>query len=218
MKALIVVDAQNDFCPGGALAVTDGDAVVPVANRMMVDGVFDFVVCTQDWHPPTHKSFASNNKAEPMSMGELNGVPQVMWPDHCVFGTDGALFHRNLMQNKAHAIVRKGVNAEVDSYSGFFDNLAINADGVEVRNPTGLSGLLSSRGITEVYVLGLATDYCVKFTALDSVACGFTTFLIEDGCRGVNLNKGDDTAAIFEMKEAGVTIVQSSSLLRKVSK
>lgn len=214
MKALIVVDVQNDFCPGGALAVKEGDQVVPVANLLMVEGKFDVVVATQDFHPPTHKSFASNNgDAKPMSMGELNGVPQVMWPNHCVFGTEGSRFHSNFISNGPHAIIRKGRNPEVDSYSGFFDNKAI-IDGKEVRNPTGLGGYLTNLGVKNVYVMGLATDYCVKFTALDAVGLGFKTHLVSEGCRAVNLSDGDGDAAIAEMKKAGVKIVTKMEALK----
>ena len=205
MKALLLVDLQNDFCKGGALAVKGGDEVIPVANLLMAEGNFNVIVATQDWHPPGHKSFASSNKVKPMSMGELNGFPQVMWPDHCVFGTTGAEFHRLFLKNKPHAIIRKGINPNIDSYSAFFDNKAI-IDDKEIRNPTGLGGYLNNLGIKQVYVMGLATDFCVKWSALDSVASGFETFLIEDGCRAVNLNEGDDEKAIEEMKQSGVKI------------
>lgn len=213
MKALVLVDLQNDFCPGGALAVTKGDEVVPVANRLITGGFADVNVCTQDWHPPTHKSFRSNNDVpEDEIVGMLNGVPQVWWPDHCVWGTEGGQYHKNLMSGRVSAFFRKGMNSKVDSYSGFFDNKTI-FDGKEVRSPTGMGGYLKALGVTDVYVMGLATDYCVKFTALDAVELGFNTHLVLDGCRGVNLSPEDSDKAVNEMKEAGVKIVNSDKLL-----
>jgi len=159
MRALILVDIQNDFLPGGSLAVPDGDAVVPVANA--VKGRFDLVVATQDWHPAEHGSFASSHPGtKPGETGELVGLPQVFWPDHCVQGSDGARLHRDLDLH-AVTIFRKGTDPEIDSYSAFFDNAH--------RKATGLGDYLNSQGVTDVFILGLATDYCVKFTALDSV-------------------------------------------------
>jgi nicotinamidase/pyrazinamidase len=199
MRALILVDIQNDFMPGGSLAVPDGDAVVPVANR--VKPRFDQVVATQDWHPPDHGSFASNNPgAKPGDLGTLAGLPQVFWPDHCVQGSHGAQFHAALDLHGV-TIFRKGTDPAIDSYSGFFDN--------GHRKATGLGDFLEGRGVTEVFVLGLATDYCVKFTALDAVELGFRTTLVEDGCRGVNLAPDDSARAIEEMKRAGVRVVGS---------
>jgi len=213
MKALVLVDLQNDFMPGGALAVAKGDEVVPVANRLIVGGFADVNVCTQDWHPPTHKSFAHNNEgAEPGTLGELNGFPQVWWPDHCKWSTKGADYHKNLLSGRVSAFFRKGMNAQVDSYSGFFDNKAI-IDGKEVRTPTGLNGYLEARDVTDVYVMGLATDYCVKFTALDAVELGFNTYLVLDGCRGVNLKPEDTNNAVVKLKDAGVKVVDSNTLL-----
>lgn len=206
MKALVLVDLQNDFCPGGALAVNEGDKVVPVGNRLITSGNFDITILTQDWHPPTHKSFRSNNDVpDDEIVGELGGKPQVWWPNHCVWSTKGAEFHKNLLPGRANLILRKGMDSEVDSYSGFFDN-----DGKSV----GLAGYLKGRGVTDVYIMGLATDYCVKFTALDSVKCGFNTYLITDGCRAVNISEGDGEAAISEMKSAGVTLIKSDKLTK----
>lgn len=205
MRALIVVDIQNDFCKNGALAVPDGDAVVPVANRIM--DKFDLVVATQDWHPVNHKSFRSNNDVpDDEIVGELNGVPQVWWPTHCVQGHLGAEFHPNLSTNKVAAIFRKGMNPQVDSYSGFFDNQAI-FNGRTTRAATGLEAYLKGMDVSEVYCAGLATDYCVKYTALDAKLCGFRTRVVADACRGVNLNPGDDEAAFDEMSKAGIQIV-----------
>jgi len=208
-NALIVVDVQNDFCKGGALAVSDGDAVVPVVNRLLTTtGKFQTVVATQDYHPATHKSFASKHEGKkPFEVVDLNGLPQVLWPDHCTWGSKGADFHKNLLTGKLGAIFRKGLDPEVDSYSGFFDNGR--------RNSTGLGGYLKELGITDVYVLGLATDYCVKFTALDAVSLGFKTHLIVDGCRAVNIQPTDGDKAIAEMKEKGVVLVQNGDTLLK---
>lgn len=200
MKALIIVDLQNDFMPGGALAVKGGNEVVPVANRLSSSCKFDLIVLTQDWHPSGHKSFASSSGEPVGTMGELNGKPQIWWPDHCVWGTPGAEFHKNLMTGRANLIIRKGMDRKVDSYSAFYDN-----DGSSV----GLGGYLRDRNVGEVYVCGLATDYCVKFTALDAVKLGFNTRLFEDGCRPVNVNPNDGNKAIEEMKTAGIEILHS---------
>ena len=206
MKILIIVDVQNDFCPGGALAVREGDAVVPIINELQSH--FDLVVATQDWHPQNHKSFAANH--EDKNVGEvieLGGLPQVLWPVHCVQNTNGAAFHPQLNTNKLAHIFRKGEDDAIDSYSGFFDN--------GHKRATGLGDWLKSHNATEVYVCGLATDYCVKFTALDAQQLGFQTFLIEDACRGVELNAGDIARSIDAMREAGVEVVQSRDLTGK---
>lgn len=198
MKALILVDIQNDFLSGGALAVPDGNAVIPVANSLL--GEYEFVVGTQDWHPANHGSFASQHDGINVSdMFELNGLPQVAWPDHCVQRTQGAEFASELNVDGIHAIIQKGTDADIDSYSGFFDN--------GKRKATGLGELLQEKGVKEVDIVGLATDYCVKFTALDAVELGFPTRLIVSGCRGVELKAGDIDHAITEMKTAGVEIV-----------
>ena len=199
MKALILVDIQKDFCEGGTLAVKDGHEVAAIANRLMEDDTFDLVVATQDWHPSNHGSFASNQKTEPFTLGELNGLPQVWWPDHCTWGSKGAEFHPELNLDKVAAIFRKGMDPSVDSYSGFFDN--------GKRNSTGLSEYLKGLGVDKVFIMGLATDYCVKFTALDAVKLEFDTSLIVDGCRGVNMNPGDADRAIEDMREASINII-----------
>jgi len=206
MKALILVDLQNDFMPGGALAVNEGDQVVPVANRLTTSLKFGLVVVTQDWHPPGHFSFASTNAKEVGTVGELGGKPQVWWPDHCVWNTPGSELHKNLLTGRANLIIRKGMDKAVDSYSGFFDN-----DG----SPVGLGSYLKERSAREVYIMGLATDYCVKFTALDCVKLGFDTYLIEDGCRAVNINPDDGDKAIEEMKAAGIKVVHSDTLTKR---
>ncbi len=203
MRALILVDIQNDFLPGGALAVPRGDEVIPVANR--VQPRFDLAVATQDWHPANHGSFASRYPGrKPGDLGELGGLPQVLWPDHCVQGSAGAQFAPGLRMDRVEAIFRKGTDPAIDSYSGFFDN--------GHRKSTGLGDYLKGRGAGEVYVLGLATDYCVKFTALDARQLGFRIFLIEDGSRGVELRPGDVAHAVEEMRSAGVQVVRSADL------
>ena len=203
MRALILVDIQNDFLPGGALGVPRGGEVVPVANR--VQPRFGLVVATQDWHPPGHGSFASTRPGrKPGELAELGGLPQVLWPDHCVQGTTGAAFAPGLETNQVEAIIRKGTDPGIDSYSGFFDN--------GHRKSTGLGDYLRGRGATDLYVLGLATDYCVKFTALDAVRLGFRTFLVQDGSRGVELRAGDGARALDEARHGGVEVVQSSDV------
>ncbi len=196
MTALIIVDVQNDFLPGGALPVSEGDRVIPVANELM--DRFDLVIATQDWHPANHGSFATTHGRKVGEMIDLNGLPQVLWPVHCVQDTPGAEFALGLKTSGIHRVFRKGTDPSIDSYSGLYDN--------GHRRSTGLAEFLKEQRVTDVYVLGLATDYCVKFTALDAAAEGFKVHLIEDGCRGVNLKAGDVTAAIEEMKAAGVKV------------
>ncbi|MFZ2492249.1 MAG: bifunctional nicotinamidase/pyrazinamidase [Thermoanaerobaculia bacterium] len=207
-RALILVDIQYDFLPGGALAVAEGDAVVPVVNRLQPQ--FDLVVATQDWHPPDHGSFASNHPGrKPGEMSELGGLPQVLWPDHCVQGTHGAELHRELDLRFVAEVFRKGTDPEIDSYSGFFDN--------GHRKATGLGDFLRDAGVTDVYLVGLATDYCVKWSALDAIQLGFATHVVEDGCRGVELKPGDVAAAIAEVRQAGAKIVRSAELIASLS-
>lgn len=197
MKALLLVDIQNDFLPGGALAVSRGDEVVPVANELMPK--YELVVATQDWHPADHRSFARMHPGKNVGdVIELDGLPQVLWPDHCVQHTRGADFAPGLNLAGVQHVVQKGTDPVVDSYSGFFDNAR--------RHATGLSDLLRQRHVTEVHVLGLATDYCVRATSLDAVDLGFRTRLITHGCRGVELQPGDCERAVEEMRRAGVII------------
>ena len=204
MKALILVDIQNDFLPGGALPVPEGDAVIPIANR--VQQAFDLIVATQDWHPAHHGSFAANHpNRKPGELGELGGLPQVLWPVHCVQNTGGAAFAPGLETKRITRVFPKGTDPEIDSYSGFFDN--------GHKKATGLGDYLRRRGATDVYVLGLATDYCVKATALDARELGFNTHLIADGCRGVNLHPGDVDRALDAMRAAGIRVMQSSELV-----
>lgn len=206
-RALILVDIQNDFCPGGRLAVKDGDQVVPVANRLLAaKDRFDLAVATQDWHPQDHGSFATNHPGKrPGEVIDLHGLNQILWPDHCVQGSPGAEFHPGLAIGVVDRVFRKGSDPTVDSYSGFFDNGR--------RKATGLGTFLHERGIGSVDVLGLATDYCVRYTALDARSLGFETRLVLDGCRGVNLKPADSDEAVAEMRKAGVAVVKASDLL-----
>lgn len=196
-KALIIVDVQNDFCPGGALAVKHGDEVVAVINGLQKN--YDLVVATKDWHPLNHKSFASNNNAPVGELRTLNGRPQVMWPNHCVQGTEGAEFHPELNTLKIEKIFTKGENPEVDSYSGFFDN--------DKKSSTGLGEYLREKKVTEVDVVGLALDYCVKATALDAKNLGFKTRVILDATRAVNLHPEDTNKAVLELTEKGIEVI-----------
>lgn len=204
-NALILVDIQKDFCQGGALAVPEGDAVVGVANRLMhrgtVDGTFDLIVASQDWHPIHHESFASMHEGKkPYDVINLHGLQQVLWPDHCVQGSAGARFHPGLEVERITRVFRKGTDPQVDSYSAFFDN--------GKRRSTGLSLYLKDEGITDVYIMGLATDYCVQATALDARSLGFETFLITNGCRAVNVKPDDGTNALNKMSQFGVRFVE----------
>ncbi|MFN2454432.1 MAG: bifunctional nicotinamidase/pyrazinamidase [Pyrinomonadaceae bacterium] len=184
MNALILVDIQNDFCPGGALAVTEGDEIVPVANELQK--LFPLVVATKDWHPANHSSFN-------------------IWPPHCIQESAGAEFVKELETSRIEKVFLKGTDQLIDSYSGFFDN--------EHLRSTGLGDYLKQRGVTNVTIAGLATDYCVKFTALDAVSSDFETIVVIDGCRGVEVNPGDTVRAIEEMREAGVRIIESRELI-----
>ncbi len=204
MKALILVDLQNDFLPGGALAVHDGHAIIPIVNRLQA--AFEIVVATQDWHPPEHKSFAAHHPGKKhFDQVELNGQPQTLWPVHCVQNTPGAELSPALHRQRIAKTFPKGTHHEIDSYSAFFDN--------HHRHATGLGDWLKAQGVTEVFVCGLATDYCVKFTALDAVKLGFKTHLILDASRGVGLKPGDVKDAVEEMAKAGVIVTDSESVI-----
>ena len=199
--ALLVVDVQNDFCPGGALAVPDGDAVVPVINRLA--RAFDHVLLTQDWHPPGHESFASSHDGKaPFETTEAAYGTQVLWPDHCVQGTPGAAFHAGLALPRAELVLRKGFRKEIDSYSAFFEN--------DRSTPTGLTGYLRSRGFKRLVLAGLATDFCVYYSAVDALREGFQAVLVEDGCRAIDL-EGSLAAARRDMSEAGVRFATSDA-------
>ncbi len=196
---LLVVDVQNDFCPGGALAVPEGDAVVPVINRLM--GAFRHIVLTQDWHPRDHRSFASAHPGNaPLETVEMAYGPQIVWPDHCVQGTPGAEFHPDLDTDRAELIVRKGFRPEINSYSAFHEN--------DRMTPTGLAGCLRERGFGRVILVGLATDFCVRYSALDARRCGFSAVVLLAGCRAID-HDGSLGQALREMDAAGVSVVQS---------
>ncbi|HMQ93232.1 MAG TPA: bifunctional nicotinamidase/pyrazinamidase [Amaricoccus sp.] len=202
-SALIVIDVQMDFCPGGALAVADGDAVVAPVNRIL--GRFPVRVLTQDWHPEGHLSFAANHPgAEPFSVMRMPYGDQVLWPVHCVQGSQGAAFHPGLETGPADLILRKGFRPEIDSYSAFFENDHVT--------PTGLAGYLRERGVTAVWLAGLATDFCVAYSALDAAALGFSVTLLEDACRGIDLD-GSLEAARGRMQECGVAVARADDLV-----
>ncbi|MCE7029825.1 bifunctional nicotinamidase/pyrazinamidase [Jiella avicenniae] len=200
--ALIVVDVQNDFCAGGALAVPDGDAVVPIVNRLAP--AFAVSVLTQDWHTPGHASFASTHGREPFETIELGYGTQVLWPDHCVMGSAGAALHPELAVPTAQMVVRKGFHPEVDSYSAFME--------ADHRTPTGLAGYLRERGIGRLFVCGLATDFCVAWTAMDGRKAGFEVAVVEDACRAIDLD-GSLATAWDEMTRLGVGRIGSGDLL-----
>ncbi len=195
-EALIVIDVQNDFCPGGALAVAGGDEIVPLVNRLI--GTFEHVVLTQDWHPAGHSSFASTHPgSEPFSTVEMPYGPQTLWPDHCVQGTRGAEFHAGLEWTKAELVLRKGFRTGIDSYSAFFEN--------DHRTPTGLGGYLKERGISKLTLAGLATDFCVAYSALDAAKLGLSVTVVMDACRAIDLGGSLETM-VEKMKDAGVVI------------
>ncbi len=203
MKALLLVDIQNDFLPGGALEVPSGDAVVPLVNELLP--LFSQVVATQDWHPAQHLSFASNHAGAKIGdVIDLNGLAQVLWPDHCVQHSKGAAFSHDLNVDAIRMVFQKGTDINIDSYSGFFDN--------GHTKDTGLGDYLHSQGVTEVYIVGLATDYCVKFTALDAVKLGFDTTVITDATRAVNLHPQDGEIALKDMQQAGVRLITCADL------
>ncbi len=196
-KALLVIDVQNDFCPGGALAVTDGDSIVPLINGMMAD--YDVVLMTQDWHPAGHSSFATSHPdRSAFEMIDMPYGPQVLWPDHCVQGSQGAAFHPDLNTTRADMIIRKGFTPSIDSYSAFFEN--------DRNTPTGLEGYLRTRGITEIDMVGLATDFCVCYSALDAARLGFKTRVLTNACRAIDMD-GSLNTALAEMRNAKVEIV-----------
>lgn len=202
-QALIIIDVQNDFCPGGALAVADGDAVVPVINRLQQQ--FALRVLTQDWHPADHSSFAANHSgAEPFSMTEMPYGPQVLWPSHCIQGSDGAAFHADLETDGAAVTIRKGFHRDIDSYSAFFEN--------DHKTPTGLGGYLREQGVTSLVMAGLATDFCVRFSAVDAAKLGFDVTLVDDACRAIDMD-GSLEDAMRDLEENGVKRVNSATLV-----
>jgi nicotinamidase/pyrazinamidase len=203
-SAFIIVDVQNDFLPGGALAVSHGDEVISIINSLQ--SVFDLIVSTQDWHPANHGSFAANHPGK--KIGEhiqLNGLDQVLWPVHCVQNSAGANFHKSLRKEKWKRVFQKGTNPEVDSYSGFFDNGR--------KEHTGLGHFLKQQGVDQVFIAGLAADYCVKFTVLDALDLGFKTYLITDGTKGVNLSPEDTKEAFKEMENKGAILIPGKDII-----
>jgi nicotinamidase/pyrazinamidase len=204
LKALIIVDIQNDFCPGGALPVSRGNEIIPLVNGL--SRKFATVVVTQDWHPANHVSFASNHEGmNPYDQLEINGINQVLWPDHCVEGTEGAMLHPHLNTDRANIIIRKGTTPGLDSYSAFFENDRITK--------TGLSGYLNSLEIEEVFLCGLATDYCVFYSAMDAMRAGFKTQVVLDACRGINVPEGSLESVIEEMKVHGIQVINSREIV-----
>ena len=205
MRALILVDIQNDFLPTGVLPVADGDAIIPIVNRLQPH--FDLVVATQDWHPANHGSFAANHPGRNVGdVIELGALQQILWPVHCVQHTDGAEFAPTLDRSTIRQVFQKGTDPEIDSYSGFFDNGHLRS--------TGLGDFLKNAGVEQAYIVGLATDYCVKFTALDAQQLGIAAVVVEDACRGVELRTGDISRAIDQLRAAGVQIARSSEVLQ----
>lgn len=199
---LLVVDVQNDFCSNGKLAVADGEAVVPLINGLMP--AFHSIVLTQDWHPPGHSSFASSHQGhEPFEEITMPYGPQTLWPDHCLQGSHGAALHADLDTDRAEAVIRKGYRPALDSYSAFFEN--------DHKTPTGLGGYLRERGISRVVLCGLATDFCVYWSARDAVRLGFNVVLVEDACRGIDLN-GSLAAALETMDDLGVWRIAAAAI------
>ena len=202
-NALIITDIQNDFCPGGALAIAGGDQTIPIINR--ISGKFYKVVATQDWHPPDHLSFAANHGGKKeYDIIDLNGIEQVLWPVHCVQGLAGAAFHRDLDLRPVHLAIRKGVHRGIDSYSTFREN--------DKKTPTGLDGYLKGLGISQVFLTGLATDYCVFYSSMDATEFGFDVYLILDACRGVGLPEGNIEKALKTLRQNDVKIIESTQL------
>lgn len=205
-KAFIIVDIQNDFLPGGSLPVQDGNKIIPIINKLLQHkDTFDVVVATKDWHPHDHGSFANTHGKHPGDVIKLEGIEQILWPVHCVQQSVGADFAPELDESNIHKVFYKGTEKNIDSYSTFFDN--------EHWKSTGLDDYLRNQDVTDVYVAGLATDYCVKYSVLDARHLGFNTFVVKDACRGVNLHKGDAERAFKEMQKAGAHLIDSSELL-----
>ncbi|QDU32861.1 nicotinamidase/pyrazinamidase [Poriferisphaera corsica] len=208
MKAIILVDIQNDFCPGGSLAVPEGDLIIPIANNLIP--CFQHVIATKDWHPVDHQSFASQHPNQQIGdLINLHGLPQTLWPEHCIQGTAGSDFHPNLNTSAITHITHKGTDPTIDSYSAFFDN--------GKRKQTDLHEYLQSHNIKDLYILGLATDYCVKSTVLDALSLGYNTHVIGDGIRGVNLKPNDSQQAIQDMTKSGAICIKSSQLIQSFS-
>jgi nicotinamidase/pyrazinamidase len=203
-SALILVDLQNDFFPGGALGVPGANALFPLANT--IQKYFPLVVATQDWHPANHGSFVTEHPGHALyDIVDLNGVPQILWPPHCIQGSAGAEFHPQLKRDHIAKIIHKGTDPKIDSYSTFFDNAH--------QKHTGLAHYLKEHQVTDVFIMGLATDYCVLFSAIDSLALGFKTYVIQDGCFGIDEHPGDVARALEKMQKAGATLIKSDIIV-----
>lgn len=202
MKTLIITDVQHDFLPGGALGVKGGDAIIPIINRIIPQ--FDHVFATQDWHPLHHVSFASTHKKRVGEVIQIGGVEQILWPDHCIHNTHGAGLAVGLQRDRIEGVFHKGTDPTVDSYSTFFDNAR--------KRSTGLSDRLLKLHLKDLYFVGLATDYCILYSVLDSVELGFNTWVIKDACRGINLHPGDEERAFETMRSQGAKIILSSTI------
>lgn len=203
MKALLIVDVENDFTPGGALAVPDGDKVVPIINKILKH--FTIIVASKDWHPPGHVSFASSHPGK--KIGDViivDGINQVLWPDHCIRGSRGSAFVPELNKEPIISIFYKGTDQRIDGYSAFFDNAHLQT--------TGLADFLQSRKVTDLYIAGLATDYCVLYSTMDALQLGFKVFIISDACRAINLNPNDERDAYEKMKPNGAKIITSKEI------
>ena len=204
--ALLMVDLQNDFCEGGSLAVPGGNAIIPLANQLQA--YFDLIIATQDWHPNDHMSFATNHSG--YVIGDeiiVDNMTQVLWPNHCVQDSQGANFHPDLNIKNVHKIFHKGIDKKIDSYSAFFDNKHLRS--------TGLGDYLREQSVEEIYIMGLATDFCVKYSSLDAAHLGFQVFVIEDACRGVEISPGDVDKAFKEMQSAGIRLIHSNDILKR---
>jgi nicotinamidase/pyrazinamidase len=202
MRALLLVDIQNDFMPGGALPVDEGDQIVAIVNSLMEQ--FDLIIAVRDWHPPGHHSFASHHGKEPGELVELAGLEQILWPDHCVQHSAGAQFVPELRTEKIAVVFDKGIDPSVDSYGGFYDNGR--------RRATGLADYLKQRDVDHLYVVGLATDYCVKATVLDALELGFKVSVVLEGVRAVEVAAGDGQRALEEMEQAGAQLIQAEEV------
>lgn len=207
MKALLIVDVQNDFLPGGALAISQGDQIIDVINQ--IQPAFSLIVATKDWHPANHISFASVHGQKPGETIEIKGIRQELWADHCIQGSLGAEFSSQLSTKNVEKVFFKGVDPEIDSYSTFYDNAHLRS--------TGLGDYLRTLGVTDIYIVGLATDYCVKYSVFDALRLGFNVTVIVDGCRGIDLKPGDIDRALQEMKKAGATLITSAVFLAQLS-
>ena len=204
MTALILVDIQNDFLPDGALPVNEGDKIIPIVNELL-KYKFDIIVASKDWHPKDHGSFASVHGKSPGEVIDLDGIKQILWSDHCVQESSGSDFASKLNTSKIDKVIYKGTEKNIDSYSAFFDNAH--------RKKTELDDYLKSKKITDLYLVGLATDVCVKYTALDATQLGYNTYVVKDGCRGIDLKEGDTERALKEVQDAGAKIIESKDLI-----